>query len=361
MDPHTMDEAAAVEVPYRSKPDGLTDPAGEAGWYLQRERERRGRSLEEISEATGIHPYHLDAIELGDLTRLPARLEALRMAGLYAQYLGFDPEPLVYHYAEILPRQPVAPPDSHPAAPAPLSSAKIIRFGRLPRMPSLSVGGFPGGAGGIVASCLGAVLLFAGASWMLKPAPDLMPSQQIAAIDDAMPTATLDHQTGEIEVTEQVLPDAGPAAIAEDTATAVDPAPGEQPADPGGLTAFIEENVAEPGDQAAAQEWTLSESVPLETTAKTPKADEGNSRLVLRAKAPVWVRIEDSRGDVVMTQMLMKGDSYRVPAREGLVVIARDGGLLSYEIDGKERGILGPPGEILVGRPLDVKALEEQG
>jgi hypothetical protein len=61
-----------------------------------------------------------------------------------------------------------------------------------------------------------------------------------------------------------------------------------------------------------------------------------------------------------MTQMLMAGDRYRVPAREGLVVSARDGGVLAYEIDGKERGFLGTPGEILVGRPLDIATLEKK-
>ena len=42
-------------------------------------------------------------------------------------------------------------------------------------------------------------------------------------------------------------------------------------------------------------------------------------------------------------------------------VIARDGGLLSYIIDGEEKGILGTPGEILVGRPLDIKLLDGNG
>jgi hypothetical protein len=42
------------------------------------------------------------------------------------------------------------------------------------------------------------------------------------------------------------------------------------------------------------------------------------------------------------------------------VVIARDGGVLAYEIDGKERGFLGTPGEILVGRPLDIATLEKK-
>ena len=60
-------------------------------------------------------------------------------------------------------------------------------------------------------------------------------------------------------------------------------------------------------------------------------------------------------------KMLMPGDNYRVPEQEGLVVIARDGGLLAYEIDGKDYGILGTPGEILVGRSLDLKSLEKRG
>ena len=55
------------------------------------------------------------------------------MIGAYAQYLGFDPEPLVQHYAQFLPRPAIAPRASHPANPAPLSSAKILTFGKLPK------------------------------------------------------------------------------------------------------------------------------------------------------------------------------------------------------------------------------------
>ena len=66
-------------------------------------------------------------------------------------------------------------------------------------------------------------------------------------------------------------------------------------------------------------------------------------------------------GKVVMTQMLQRGDTYRVPDRDGLVVIARDGGLLSYVIDGKEKGVLGAPGEILTGKSIDLKDLAAKG
>ena len=54
---------------------------------------------------------------------------------------------------------------------------------------------------------------------------------------------------------------------------------------------------------------------------------------------------------------LHKGDTYRVPNRDGLIVIARDGGLISYSVDGIDKGPLGDHGEILVGRPLDLTSL----
>ena len=55
------------------------------------------------------------------------------------------------------------------------------------------------------------------------------------------------------------------------------------------------------------------------------------------------------------------GESRGVVLLDGLperLVIARDGGLLVYVIDGKDKGILGTPGEILVGRSLDIKSFE---
>ena len=82
------------------------------------------------------------------------------------------------------------------------------------------------------------------------------------------------------------------------------------------------------------------------------------ARVVLKAIAPVWLRIEDAQGNVLMTQMLAKGDTYRVPNRDGLIALSRDGGRLAYMVDGQEKGVLGPAGQILVGEKLDVASLE---
>jgi cytoskeleton protein RodZ len=298
---------------------------------------------------------------------MPERLEALEMIGVYAQYLGFDPEPLVRHYAHFLPKPQVASEASHPANPAPLSSAKVLRFARFPKMPQISfkLSGIPGGAGGLVASLAGAIFLFAGASWVMMPGgSEPQVTGEVAATADPMPTASTGSDEANVAVTEEPMTDdqkqqtanAAPEPQADETAgTGLD-----------GLTALIESEVetAKPTAKtvpAQGNQMASAGDVKLTPDGREFGTKDGGTRLTLKAKAPVWVRIEDSQGNVVMTQMLMKGDTYRVPDRDGLVVIARDGGLLSYIIDGKEKGILGTPGEILVGKSLDLKALAGNG
>ncbi len=353
-----------ADIGFRKKPDGASDPAGEAGWFLQREREKRGETLEDAGEATGIHPYHIEAIEFGDMTRMPTRIEALEMISAYAEYLGFDSEPLLHHYIDFLPRPAIAPRTSHPANPAPLSSAKILTFGKMPKLMPLNIklSNLPGGAGGLVASIAGAIFLFAGASWMMIPSAELAePEPRVAIVADPMPTASTGSEAANAKITEQVMPDDVLAAADNSVPASSD----QGDADLGGLGAFIAEQV--PEEQTAAIASASKNMVPdVPVVDEVTQTAEGRvfgsknetTRLVLKAKAPVWVRVEDAQGNVVMTQMLMKGDIYQVPDREGLVVIARDGGLLSYVIDGKEKGILGTPGEILVGRSLNLSSFE---
>lgn len=346
----------------RAKPDGIADPAGEAGWYLQREREQRNESLESAGEATGIHPYHIEAIEFGDMTCMPPRMEALEMIAAYAQYLGFDPQPLVEHYVKFLPRPAVAPRTQHPAHPLPNTSAKVLAFGKMPKLPvfNFKISTIPGGAGGIVASVAAVMMLFAGASWMTSSNGPTN-AEQIAQVqaDESLNTASTTQDDAVVKITETPMADDSLAALADDTTAVNEDSTGE---DPDALGTFISEQVSEDGvvpkkKKAKAKEVAAVDTLPAGDGRTFGAASDG-ARLVLKAKAPVWVRVEDGQGNVVMTQMLMKGDTYKVPDRAGLVVIARDGGLLSYLIDGQEKGVLGPPGEILVGRSLDLTQLD---
>jgi cytoskeleton protein RodZ len=343
----------------RRKPNGETDPAGEVGWFLQRERENRGLTLEDASEATGIHPYHIEAIEFGDMTHMPPRLEALEMIAGYAQYLGFDAEPLVEHLLQFFPPPPVARKKFHPAHPPLLSSAKILQFGKMPKIPNLNINlsKFPGGTGGIVASAFAVFMVFAGTSWMMS-SPSMPVVEQQAAVQtgDPMPTASTGPEAGDVKVVDTPLQEQPvatnniaepPVASAEDTDS---------------LGNFIQEQIPQPSSAKPKAALKIATGdVSQSDQGRIYGASNGDARVVLMAKAPVWLRIEDAGGNVVMTQMLNTGDIYRVPNRDGLIALSRDGGRLAYLIDGKEKGILGPAGQILVGEKLDVAALESKG
>ena len=234
-------------------------PAGEAGWYLQRERERRGETLEQASEATGIHPYHLEAIESGDLTRLPQRLEALEMVGIYAQHMGFEPEPLVSTM-----RSSCRARGGAGSRPSGQSGAVVERQGHQVRQacrgcPKFSIRNFPGGTGGIVASCLGAILLFAGASWMMQPSPDMLRILSRSPHGERSNADRFDgSEAADVKVTESPMPTisrqrscpAGRRRWASSPCRRSDAAG----ASLDGLTDLIEETVGEAaaGDQADA-------------------------------------------------------------------------------------------------------------
>jgi cytoskeleton protein RodZ len=340
----------------RKKPNGKSDPAGEVGWFLQRERETRGLSLEAAGEATGIHPYHIEAIEFGDMTHMPPRLEALEMIAGYAQYLGFDAEPLVEHLIQFFPAPPVARKKFHPANPPVLSSAKVLQFGKMPKIPSLNINisKFPGGAGGIVASAFAAFIVFASANWMLSSSPDMPAAPQIAEqqVVDPMPTASTGAEAADVQVvdTQIQIPPEPEVAVVPDAPAATE--------DADAMANFIQEQIPEPKSAKAQKVLQLASADVVQTDqGHVYGASNTDARVVLMAKAPVWLRIEDAGGNVVMTQMLSTGDSYRVPNRNGLVALSRDGGRLAYLIDGQEKGILGPAGQILVGEKLDVATL----
>jgi cytoskeleton protein RodZ len=355
----------------RPKPDGIMDPAGEAGWFLMREREDRGLSLEQAGEQTSIHPYHLEAIELGNMTNMPSRAEALEMIAAYANFLNFEPEPLLHHYVSFLPAPQVAP-RRHPANPAPLSSAKVLTFGRFVKLPSLNMKlpsmaamakfpalppmprmpDMPSGNGGIVASVVAAFLLFSGVTWMLVPGSDSgLSTEQVASLEDAdpMPTASTGQDLATVKITESPL-DAEPMAVVAGDAPVTAPAPdvGEDV-----LGAFIQDTVAGAADVPQAEQ-----QVAALQTGRTFGSPDSKVRLVLKANRNIWLLIEDGKGNRVATQLMNKGDVFRVPNKPGLVATVQDGGAITYVIDGVEKGVLGLPGAVLAAEPLDLGKLE---
>jgi cytoskeleton protein RodZ len=336
----------ADEAEPRSKPDGAIDPAGEAGWYLERERLSRELSLDDVAEATGIHPYHIEAIEYGDMTHMPPRLEALEMIAAYANFLGFDAEPLLHHYVTFLPRPQVAP-RHHPANPAPMMSAKILPFGKFPKIPSLNfkLPSLGDNRNNIIASVAVLFSLFIGGNLLFSGESVDQRNDMVADAGDPMPTATTGSQAADVKITETAMADEVIAPIAENKP--------KSPEDE--LGSFIAQQL---GVEDSDPQTVAAVSKPKDIgVGKVFGSDDAEVRVVLTAIKPLWLLIEDAQGNRVATQMLSPGDHYRVPNRPGLVAIAQDGGALTYAVDGVDKGILGLPGTLLAAEPLDVKKL----
>ena len=285
------------------------------------------------------------------------------MIGAYANHLGFAPEPLVQHYARFLPRS-ATPQTRRPATARPFGSAEIISFPLVGRILE-----FTGGSGGIVACVAGAIFLFAAASDLMMPGEDQRLAGQVTVgkgensiARPIQSTGTASEVSSITTLTEEVM-NGDSSEIRDAEAIGAPPLlPEPEEAAPSdaapvdAIAALIQRETAGGLSATNGQGASSDESA---NGGRIYGAENGDARLVLRAKAKVWIRVEDSQGRVVLTQTLMAGDSYRVPNREGLTVIARDGGLLTYSVDGVEKGNLGNPGEILVGRPLDIARLTE--
>lgn len=348
------------------------DPAAEVGFFLKRERAMRGLTIEMAGDATGIHPYHLEAIESGDLTHMPPRLEALEMIAGYAQFLGFEPEPLIEHLLSFLPPPPIARDTSRPAQPHVLSSAKVLRFGKLPKIPSFNIrlANYPGGARGLITTASAAVVMMVGAHFALShQTVSSAPATEQVASAPAASLAVQPVAKAEVAATEPVVPegnkmaelaapvgdapDAIGALIKDQTKDGVVPAK-TKPSKNVTASAKIQDRL-----KSADQVKTASISaIPAPSAGRDFGGENKDAHLVLKALAPVYLRVEDAQGIPVLAQMLNTGDSYHVPNRQGLVALSRDGGRLAYVIDGQDKGVLGVPGKILISEKLDLAVLQ---
>lgn len=342
----------ATEASFREKPDAAVDPAGETGWFLQRERERRGKSLADAALETRINAKYLNAIEHGLLGELPNRSYILGYIRVYSEFLDLEADPLVEHYKGLLPAQ------GNTGARAGHGMSSLLG---LTAVTVVFIIGLTAAVWYVAPHVLGSRTQETAATAPSDPdelATGSIPPTRDAAdveaqrLDDALPTVRVkqrgfsdtDNQAAVDQSTDSLQP-ADKTPVTETTAS------GDEETD--GLTEFIRQHVNETQTSKAPDEKLPG--------GKVYGTENNSARIVLTAKQPVWIRIEDSSGEVMITRTLAIGDTYRVPDRKGLVLIARDGGALDYSIDGRVKGAIGASGEIVVGRSLDIDKLNKAG
>lgn len=78
----------------------------ELGQVLQRAREEKGISLDDVQKTTKIQRRYLEAIERGHFHILPGHFYARAFIKSYAEAVGLDPNQILTHFQEDLPSQP---------------------------------------------------------------------------------------------------------------------------------------------------------------------------------------------------------------------------------------------------------------
>jgi cytoskeleton protein RodZ len=107
---------------------------------------------------------------------------------------------------------------------------------------------------------------------------------------------------------------------------------------------------------AALTEDTASKPA---TDAATPM-EEGESRILVRARMASWIQVRDDVGNqLLMTRLMRAGDTFNVPDRPGLTLLTGNAGALEILVDGETMPPLGPVGAVRRDVTLDVERLRE--
>lgn len=353
------------------------------GHSLRTVRERKGLTLADVSARIRVRKPHLEAIEHGRFQELPGPVYVTGFLRAYADVLGLDPEHVVSSFQ----------------AESDVARQRRVLVFPIPRpehrTPRLWL---------IMFALVAAVAAYAlwyryqenfrtGAE-LVKPLPprmaDLLPNPAPIMAAPRRPEAPA------IATTEPAALATAPAAPSPASATAPLPVPASvpgatpsvsQPAAPAGAAAppVAQTSAAQasslassPASSAASSpasgQASAAPAVPSPATAApAPAASAANppaaaavaarplggvGPVEIRAEADSWIQVRGTGNEPVFTRLLLAGERYVVPAREGLKLATGNAGGLLILVNGKPVPRLGEPGEVRRGLPLDPEGLQ---
>ncbi|MBC7908651.1 MAG: DUF4115 domain-containing protein [Rhodospirillaceae bacterium] len=347
-------------------------PTVAVGHSLRTARELTGKTIAEVALLLRIREPFLQALEDGRHKDLPGGTYAVGFLRTYADFLGLDGEEMVRRFrAEAAGELDVR---LNLAFPSPVSEGRI-----------------PGGA------VLFLGLMLAGIAYggwyllsarqtqvaeMVPPLPDRLASvfsrQATLTGEPAKPVeaAPKPDETQAKSAEEPAAPaamngkdnDVVPPSEGEDEAKAVAPAPAPAVVAPPVVAEPVKTVVAKvepPKVEAVKVEPAKVEPAKVEpaplpaVSAPVPEGkvvgqDNADSRVQLKAIADdCWVQVRELDGQLLLSRLLRRGDSYMVPNRPGLTLMVGNAGALDIMVDGKKAPALGNAGQVRRDIKLD--------
>jgi len=283
--------------------------AGEAarlGGELRDARMALGLGIEDISASLRIRRVYIAALEEGRVRDLPAPAYALGFVRSYAGALGLDADDMVRRF-----RDSIGP--------------NVARRTDLVFPEPVPERGVPAGAVMLVGAVLAVGAYVVWYNWSATG------DRTVDAVPPLPPRI------------EQVLREPEPPPPAPQVEAA---APASQPAV--AAPAAARPVASAPGPSAAPA---------VAPTAPPPRAEE--SRVLLRAKADSWIQLRDRQaGTVLLNRVLRAGETYAVPARDGLLLTTGNAGGLEILVDGQPTPGLGAAQAVRRDIPIDTERLK---
>jgi cytoskeleton protein RodZ len=320
------------------------------GEQLRERRLRAGGDLQQIAGTLRIRFAYLKAIEEGRFDLLPGTTYANGFVRSYANHLGFDGEAAV---ASFRTEAALNIEENKLVFPAPIGEAKVPT-GRI-----------------LLLSLVLAGAVYSGWFYFMRaPAPmaDMAPPP-LSAIEPvaAQPVAPPQSPTADTaSVQGAPAPEATPASPAVPAVglPAASPAavPSSSPEVPVTTPALSE--AAPPPVEAPPAVASVPVPPPQPTTAEGAAIygeTSGVSRISVKAIAFSWIQIRDPKGGAIFTRTLRKGEVYRVPLRDDLMLIAGNAGGVEISVDGKVIGRLGEKSQVRRDIRLSASRLLEKG
>lgn len=296
------------------------------GETLRAARIDRGLESAAVAASLKMRREQLEAVETGNLEKLPGRTYAVGFVRAYARHLGLDAEALVQQFKDETAEQEAAKPVDlvFPVAQeeyrGPRSSIMAVALLIAMAVYGISYLTMPSRKAVAIAAQTEA------AAVVVEPAKPAAPKAAVAvAPTDSNRTpveVAVSFVAGGQTLPEQKLPEAPALATVTPAATAI----------------------------------TLAQATAPATDAPTQPID-ANVRIILKAVEPTYIQVRDAQlprsRSVLVARVLNVGESYAVPNRVGLTMQTGNAGGLQVEVDGRSLGVFGKSGEVITRVPLD--------
>lgn len=384
--PPVLPSSSEAAVP----PGPETAASGSAfstGTTLREARTRKGLTLGEMSTRLRIREIFLSALESGQTKDLPGGTYAIGFLRSYAEALDLDSEEMVRRFRA--------------EAAGELDNRTELSF------PSpVSEGRIPGGAILFIGIIL-AVLAYGG--WYListygeetaemvpslperlnalihrpaaerktrtdiKTAQTSAPAPQSAtetassaAVPDneVIPPSEEDDSKAKPVSTVSVLPPNAPAppmnaSVAPPPLPTVPKAVAETPTVPTAPSSSLAGAAQAPAASPQPATGASPATEPAPADGRVIGQENTDSRITLRAEIDdCWVQVREMDGQLLLSRLMRKGESFRVPNRSGLTMMVGNAGALEVVVDGTRIPSLGAPGQVRRDIHLDAEKLK---